>query len=217
MFVHNKQNEIHERYFCRLNDRDIFYVDFVLNPSMPIAFIEVSLGFNIRRYTVAANLMESIEATGVLQERRVGLISLLFLFIKTIDGISSFYLKNYLLDLNGKYMDYYYKTLVCIIDDEYKIFPDYSPFSNTSNFLLFKAGKSILQEEINLKAHIYLLRNNFEKIIAGKTSLQFEYVTYYNSRNNFLYLQRNNNGVLYDVYIMTIKWQIKLFFIRVNP
>ena len=96
-------------------------------------------------------------------------------------------------------------------------FPDYTPFSPSSNPLFFEQGCRFLMDDICSEKTIEVTKKHFEELVGLSNELQHEYVEYYSSENKYYLTQDTYEDKLYDGYFMTIKDKIILFFIRASP
>lgn len=209
-------SEFNTRFFCKNeHGRDLFYLDIVFVQGTDLIFIEHSLKCNVTAHPTAKILMDKIMQNPITEEERQGIITELFDFIKTIPGIEEFYFQNEVLNSDGNFLEYYASTIESLIEEKY--FPDFTPFSCSCNSIYFDAFKRILANELNAKLLIPITREHFEELIINRKALQLEYIEYYSHDAQFFSLRKEYNHMFHEVYILTNKKQIILFFIHVTP
>lgn len=209
-------SEFNTRFFCKnKHGRDLFYLDIVFIEGTDLIFVEHSLKCNISNYMQAKMLMDKIMLNHITEHERQGIITELFDFIKTIPGIEEFYFQNEVLNSDGNFLEYYASTIESLIEEKY--FPDFTPFSCSCNSIYFDAFKRILANELNAKLLTPITREHFEELIINRKALQLEYIEYYSHDAQFFSLRKEYNQMFHEVYILTNKKQIILFFIHVTP
>ncbi len=97
---------------------------------------------------------------------------------------------------------------------ENRDFPDYTPFSLTSNPLYFMIALTFLKDKLKENILCQACIEHFEELVNECTDLQVEYVEYYHKDNQFFVVQSAHQGHLFDIYFITRYGEILMFFTR---
>lgn len=96
-------------------------------------------------------------------------------------------------------------------------FPDYTPFSETSNPLYFKFAHPFLKSKLNDEMPLCAYKEHFEELVDEKYDLQREYVEHYHPENEFFVTQSRHEENVIDIYFIARHGEIVMFFTRKSP
>lgn len=96
-------------------------------------------------------------------------------------------------------------------------FPDYTPFSESTNPLYFAFTVPYLKERMNEELPMGASKEHFEELVNEAYELQLEYVEHYHPENEYFLTQGRYEGKLQDIYYIARNGEIVMFFIRRSP
>lgn len=205
------QSKLTKRYFGKDSHGIVlFHIDiiYVLDPRAIEVKISVEYDFS---KTFIPVLTSQIKEEHLSEERRLGLIALLLLAIKSIPGIR-FEILNDDTDFsnwNGEYNGYR-NVLDSII--EKADFNDFTPFSTNRNELFFQKIKNYFSE--NKTVFKVYKKEDFETHISKNVELANEYIKYYDQKAKYFSVREINNATILHFFILIVLDQIQLVFFK---
>jgi hypothetical protein len=199
-----------ERYFCvDANGRDLFYIDLQFEDFKFIHFY-TSLKYNLFDFPQVNFIVNKITDCDTLPIDRISFIDQLCVYVKELPGISSYYFRDYVLDKNGRYMEFYDSVLNKLLFD--KEFENYTVFSIRIHSFYFEFLAPYLKGEIISNKAIPVERQLIEGMLQNNIELSNEYVNTYSPHTHF-FLYFFTDKYLYKCYIQMEANDINLFFI----
>lgn len=201
----------YERFYCKNdNGRDLFYFELYFNHEPKLINWDISLDLIVLPPEVI-DLVEQIIVIEISDEARHLLIDKLFNMIRVLPNIEPQYLPDHLLDKNGKFMDYYSRTLQELLCT--KSFPDFVPFSESKNGYYFGYLLPIIMSQIEYIFPLLIEKIYFEELVKNNNDLTVEYAEVYSNNSKYLCVKLFNESTMYNCYIVMVNNAIKLFFL----
>ncbi len=204
---------MNQRYFCKSSSgRDLLYINIDDFDNLDSFHFESSLPFQVINDDDLKPLITIVCDKNITETERVNAINLLFEKIKMKPDIEFYYLPDYTLNGKGEYLEFYANTIAEVLGDI--TFPDYTGFSEETNFLYFECFQKIfnlLKKGGKLKS---INNEHFIQLLPYNPALQYLYVESLSTCNKFFYYQEEDNGNYMDFYIMETDDKLSFFFIR---
>lgn len=207
-----KDNRKYLRYFCKdETGRDLFYIELDFDEGTDLIYFNTSLQYPIFNYDKVSEIINCLTLKKTSDVEMQKLINILFSFIRTLPNVESGYFSDELIDKTGTYMDYYDSVTSALLRD--KDFDDYTVFSPSVNAFYFDYAVPIIKNEIISKNFYSMNKSEFEMLVKNGVELALEYVNLYSENAEYfrsIFSHENN----YEFYIMIIKSDVKLLFIK---
>jgi hypothetical protein len=208
----NMENDKTTRiYYTDEHNCDLFFIELVHDPIVDFYFVKSSLNYNLFAHENIKHVMEMCTDPEIRHEKRLALLEDLVQAIRIIPGIENYYFDQIFLSKEGKYQECYMKTLYDIANN--MAFPDFTPFSNHVNAVMFQVVVENLRNRDSTDCLI-LNRNEFEKIVNSSATLMDEYLKVFDLSTKYYLHSFEEGGRVFDFYVLTNNAKITFIVVK---
>ena len=204
------------KYFCRdRNGRDLFFMSIHDWGTESPYYLDTSLRVDLDEVPGIKELVAGICKRNQPERDRIQLIERLFARLRSIPGIQTKYLPEYLLDKQGAFNEVYMRILSEVIAKQQ--FLDYSAFSDQIRAFYFgrvKEAFPALLAEGKLKP---VTQPAFVKLLSDHLDLQEQYVNHMSANMEFYYYAEFNDhkeDESLEGFLMVSEGELAFFFVR---